>query len=97
MLVASYSATDSPRFNFFGAGFVAGDGDSAVTCAHVVPPDAAAEANRSMVVHVWAELRGINSITKDVLHDLAMLRFVGAAAAPLTVAAGDLVREGQNA
>lgn len=99
-LVGSYSATDSPRFNFFGTGFVVRDGNSLVTCAHVLQVDANPNAARTLAIQVWTdgrwEHRIVKSVAKDALRDLSVLSFDGAPVPALILADGDSVREGQD-
>lgn len=99
-LVGSYAETDSPRFTFFGTGFAVRDGNTLVTCAHVVQLEMSATAERKLSVQVrtstgW-EQRNVTSVNKDVPRDLAILRFDGPPVPALQLAAGDTVREGQS-
>lgn len=100
LLVGTYGETDSPRFGFSGTGFVIGDGNLAVTNAHVLPPPARLDATaRQIVVQVPAgkgqwSMRACKVLTVDRSRDLALLRFEGAAAPALQLASAEAIREG---
>ena len=101
LLVGSYAETDSPRFGFHGSGFVVGDGNLAVTNAHVLPQiDSAGEmAQRRVTVQVPAgrglwNMRSAEIVRLDRPHDLALLRFDGPAVPALQLAAPEAVQEG---
>lgn len=85
--VGSYSAKDAPSVAYAGTGFVVGDGRTVATNAHVIEavrrrdrlgqlqvffPDASPLAGRPATV-----------LAEDRFHDVALLRFEGAAATPL--------------
>lgn len=100
LLVGTYAETDSPRFGFRGTGFVIGNGNLAVTNAHVLPPPAQADdTERAIVVRVaqgkgqWSERR-CTVVRLDRPHDLALLRFDGPPAPPLQLASTEQVKEG---
>jgi S1-C subfamily serine protease len=100
LLIGTYAETDSPRFGFSGTGFVVGDGNLAVTNAHVLPPPSRIDGvDRKLVVQVpgargqWS-MRGCTVLTLDRPHDLALLRFDGPAAPALQLAQPEQVREG---
>ena len=101
VIVGSFKATDSPRFRLRGTGFVVGDGNLAVTNAHVLPDASENTADMSIVVQV----RGADSVLQmrpavvlevDKLHDLTLLRFQGAAVPAMPIRDSDTVREGQS-
>lgn len=99
VLVGTYAETDSPRFSFRGTGFVVADGTYVVTCAHVLPDPAAPESARKLMVHTYAgdrewKARETELIAVDRLHDLALLRFRGAAVPAVKLAEPNQVREG---
>ena len=90
VLVGVYSATDNPRFSFRGTGFVVQDGNHVITNAHVLPELGGVNASKQMAVQVWASstlwtLRLATLTERDVLHDLALLRFEGIAAPAVTL------------
>lgn len=101
VIIGSFRATDSPRFRLRGTGFVVGDGNLAATNAHVLPGPAENMANASMAVQVRAadgefRLRQATVVEVDAQHDMALLRFEGAAAPALSIRDSDTVREGQS-
>lgn len=108
VLLGSYQALGSPRFALRGAGFVVGMGEQAhsnlvVTNAHVLAATAAATPDndpRALVVQIGAadhpwEMRHADVLVLDREHDLALLRFEGAAAPALHVRDSLDVQEGQ--
>jgi S1-C subfamily serine protease len=102
LVVGSYKETNNPRFSLAGTGFVIGDGNFAVTNAHVIDRLPDADARGSLVVQVrgkeprsW-QLRKAVLVEIDTPHDLALLRFEGPAVAALALRDSDAVREGQS-
>lgn len=100
VVVGTFKATDNPRFRMRGTGFVVGDGRMVVTNAHVLPDASEDATNVSLVVQVRTaerelQMRQATVLEVDRLHDLALLRFEGAAAAPMAIRDSDTVREGQ--
>ncbi len=100
VVVGSYRATDSPRFRLRGTGFVVGDGNLAVTNAHVLPEATENTANMSIVVQVRRangelSMRQATVLEVDRVHDLAVLRFEGASAPAMRIRDSETVREGQ--
>ena len=100
VLIGTFKATNSPRFSMRGTGFVAGDGNLAVTNAHVIPDGADADADAKIVVQVRLgqnemQMRQATLLEIDKVHDLALLKFEGAALPKLVVRDSDTVREGQ--
>lgn len=99
VLVGTYSPTDSPRFGFRGSGFVVADGNLVITNAHVLPAPDATEAERRVAIQIrlpsgdW-EMRSARIAVLDRPHDLAALRFDGAPAPALPIAAPRVAREG---
>ena len=107
VIVGTFNATNSPRFSLRGTGFVVGDGNWAVTNAHVVPDGAEAALDSKLVVQVRANssvqaaqgelnMRQATVMEVDKLHDLALLQFDGAPVPKLTLRDSDTVREGQS-
>lgn len=102
LLVGTFGVLDSPRFSFRGSGFVVGDGQQAITSAHVLPPDSAtASGERQVAVQVYGgdgqwSLRKASVAAVDQAHDLALLRFEGAPAPTLKLAEGLTQREGSE-
>jgi serine protease Do len=102
LIVGSYKETNNPRFSLAGTGFVVGDGNFAVTNAHVIDRLPDADARGSLAVQVrgkeprsW-QLRKAALVEIDTPHDLALLRFEGPAVAALALRDSDAVREGQS-
>ncbi len=102
VLVGTYRATDTPRFQFLGTGFVVDDGSRVVTNAHVTSRvDTASADGPVLAVQVPAgggawSLRHVKVLEVNTPQDLALLQFDGSAVAALAVAASDLVREGDD-
>ena len=106
-IVGTYNATNSPRFNLRGTGFVVGNGNWVVTNAHVIPDGAEADLASKLVVQVRVDAKGqaaqgelamrqATVLEVDKLHDLALLQFDGAPVPKLTLRDSDTVREGQS-
>lgn len=99
VMVGTYSATDSPRFNFRGSGFIVADGRLAVTNAHVLPTPEQFSGDRKVVVQVrdasgkWA-IRQVTQTRSNPGTDLALLSFDGEPGAPLQMD-GLAAREGE--
>ena len=101
VLVGTFKATNSPRFNLRGTGFVAGDGNFVVTNAHVIPDGPETDPEAKIVIQVRTaqgelQARVANILEIDKQRDLALLQFDGAAVQKLTVRDSDTVREGQS-
>ena len=101
LLVGTFKATHSPRFTLRGTGFVVGDGNLAVTNAHVIPEDLDKDPELKIVVQGRTaqnemQVRMASILEIDKLRDLALLKFDGAALPKLTVRDSDAVREGQS-
>lgn len=100
VVVGSFRSTDSPRFRMRGTGFVVADGNLAVTNLHVLPDGGEDMDNASIVVQVRRDggelsMRQATVVQVDRVHDLALLRFEGAAAPAMTIGDSAAVREGQ--
>ncbi|WP_198937854.1 serine protease [Pelomonas sp. KK5] len=99
-LIGTYAETDSPRFGFRGTGFVVGNGNLAITNAHVLPPPMTGEVQRRLVVQLrrangdWAP-RTATVLALDKSRDLALLKFDGPAA-PALALRKTIVREGTS-
>ncbi len=101
VIVGTFKVTNSPRFTLRGTGFVAGDGNWAVTNAHVVPDGTDFDPDAKIVVQVRTgqndlQMRQATVLEVDKLHDLALLQFDGAAVPKLALRDSDTVREGQS-
>ncbi len=105
VIVGTYSATANPRFQLRGTGFVAGQGNWAVTNAHVIPEDlrnhAGADSGTRLVVQArtgpaeWS-MRTATVLDLDLVHDLALLKFDGPTLPMLNISDAALVKEGQT-
>ncbi len=92
--------TRSPAIAFFGTGFVAGDGLSVITNAHVVPA-VSGEAGKETLGIVLRERNGIafrpaRLVAIDREHDLAHLRLEGEPLPALQLGEPDRAIEGQE-
>lgn len=101
LVVGTFRATDSPRFRMRGTGFVVANGNLAITNAHVLPASTENMATMSLVVQVRRpdgslSMRQSTVLQVDPVHDLALMRFEGAAAPPMQIADSQAVREGQS-
>ncbi len=101
VIVGTFKATNSPRFNMRGTGFVAGDGNLAVTNAHVIPDGAEVDPDAKIVVQVRIgqnelQMRQATVLEIDKQHDLALLQFEGPSVPKLVLRDSDTVREGQS-
>ena len=100
LVVGTYRATDNPRFRMRGTGFVVADGNLAITNAHVLPESTENMASMTLVVQVRRpggelSMRQATLLQVDRVHDLALLRFEGAAAPALRIRDSNTAREGQ--
>lgn len=100
VIVGTFNATDSPRFQLRGTGFLVGDGQRLITNAHVVPDEAAGPGAPSLVVQVsnggeW-QMRAVTLIGRDDARDLALLRLSGPAGPALRLSDSARVREGDT-
>ena len=101
VLVGTFKATNSPRFTLRGTGFVVGDGNFAVTNAHVIPEGLEKDPESKIVIQVRTpqselQARVATILEIDKLRDLALLQFDGPAVPKLTIRDSDTVREGQS-
>lgn len=102
-IVGSYKATNNPRFALRGTGFVVGEGGAGqgnliVTNAHVLQQPDGGNLNVQWVVQLRAgaqwQVRAAQVLEIDAAHDLALLRFEGAAVTAFKVGDSGRVREG---
>jgi len=97
--VGTHQRARSPQFVFRGTGFVVGDGTLVATNAHVLP-EAVDSTQRETIAILFggerdAQVREAKAVAIDREHDLALLRFTGAALPALPVGDSDRVREGE--
>lgn len=101
VIVGTYKATDNPRFQVRGTGFVVGEGNTVVSNAHVLPDAMGLSEAPVLVVQVrgsdgqW-QMRRVERHHLDEAHDLALLRIEGPAAPALAVGDSGRVREGDD-
>jgi len=106
LIVGSYKAMGSPRFNLRGTGFIVSDGkpfgsNFLITNAHVLMQTTEEETEATLVVQLnvgkneW-QMRSASVVDVDKVHDLALLRFDGLAVPALRVADSEKVVEGQS-
>lgn len=100
VIVGTFKPTNSPRFTMRGTGFVVGNGNLAITNAHVLPEGADFDADTRLVLLVRQapddlQMRQASVLEVDKLHDLVLLRFDGAPVPALALRDSDGVREGQ--
>lgn len=97
--VGSMLKTRTPPMHFIGTGFVAGDGLSVLTCAHVIDKLLAANPNEVIGILTGqgetAQFRPARVASIDIEHDLALLRLAGAPLPALALGDAATVREGQ--
>ena len=100
VILGTYKSTNSPRFALRGTGFVVGDGNLAITNAHVLPQPGKDDADATLVIQVRVgpdqfQMRPATVLGVDLPHDLALLRFAGSAVPALKLGNSDAVREGK--
>jgi serine protease Do len=99
VIVGTFRATDSPRFQLRGTGFLVGDGQRLVTNAHVLPEGPAVTGEPVLVVQVrtgsgeW-QMRSVSLLGRDDARDLALLRMAGEPGPALKLGEAARVREG---
>lgn len=99
--VGTFQKTRSPAFNFHGTGFAIGTGNFVATNAHVLPPPLNKEQREILVVAVPrpgedADLRAAEVVALDRGYDLAILKILGPALPPLSLAPTSRVLEGET-
>ena len=97
--VGSLQKLRTPPMNFIGTGFVAGDGLSVLTCAHVIQKLLDAKTDEVIGILTGqgeaAQFRPAKVVSIDTEHDLALLRLAGAPLPALALGDAGTVREGQ--
>jgi serine protease Do len=101
VVIGTHAKTRSPAFVMKGTGFVVGNGTLVATNAHVVPETLDLASGETLVIQALpgrpgAYLRKAITAVKDQAHDLALLRFEGAALPALVLHNASAVREGQS-
>ena len=100
VIVGTYKSTNSPRFGLRGTGFVVGNGNMAITNAHVLPESKEVDLAAELVIQIKTgddkfQVRPVTVLDIDVAHDLALLQFDGPALPAVSLGKSDEVREGQ--
>lgn len=100
VIVGYHKSTNNPRFTLRGSGFVALNGNSAITNAHVLLGPSEDSSGFALVVQVRGskgelQMRQATVLEVDRLHDLALLRFDGEPVPALVLRDSNTVREGQ--
>ena len=101
VIVGTFKATNSPRFTLRGTGFVVGDGNFAVTNAHVIPEGLEKDPESKIVIQARTPQNELQARLATVLEidkprDLALLQFDGPPVPKLSIRDSDAVREGQS-
>ncbi len=100
VVVGTYNKLRNPSFEMRGTGFAVGDGHMIATNAHVVPDTLNAATNETLVALLPGsgepQPRELQLVTKDVIHDVALLRLAGAPLPPVKLRNPEDVPEGQS-
>ncbi len=98
--IGSYQPGRSPGGQPKGTGFVVGDGRTVATCYHIVKPPLNLDQNETWAVFLGqgreVHVRLAKVIATDPAHDLALLRFEGAALPTLKLGDTQQAREGEQ-
>ncbi len=97
--VGSFHKLRSPPVNFLGTGFVIEDGLHVITNVHVIS-DLSTDKNKNSLIIITGkgdkpELRNATIVALDKEHDLALLRFEGAALPVMKLGNSSKIREGK--
>jgi serine protease Do len=100
VIVGTFKSTNSPRFGLRGTGFVVGNGNLAITNAHVLPESKDVDVDAELVIQIKIgddkfQVRPVTIVDIDMAHDLALLHFDGPALPAAFLGNSDEVREGQ--
>ncbi len=102
VLVGTYKATNNPRFQLRGSGFIVGDGTKIVTNAHVLPEQGSLQEGQILVAQLrlgqggeW-QMRPVTHLETDPAHDLSLLQMDGPAAPAIAIGDSSRVREGDD-
>ena len=94
--VGTVLVTRRPPGNFVATGFVVGDGRHALTNAHALPESLDEKRREHLaVITMDQSVRRAEVVARDEEHDVALLRFQGAALPSLELDAERRVREGE--
>ena len=96
--VGSFHPSRSPRANLMGTGFVVGDGNYVVSCAHIFAGILDSEKNETWAVMTGRDrqmkVRNATIVLRDKARDLILLRIEGEPMPAIKLAQSDTVREG---
>ena len=96
--IGTFLQTRRPPAKLMGTGFAVGDGRHVVTNAHVIPDLIDEENKEFLCIFVGtgedAKIRPAKLISKDVVHDLALLKISGDVLPSMSLAYSKDVREG---
>lgn len=101
VLVGSFKATDSPRFQLRGTGFIVGNGQLVVTNAHALPEEPTTPDAPRLVVPTrdgkgaW-QVQAVKVLEIDDGWDLALLRMEVGAGPAVVVGDSSRIREGEE-
>ena len=100
LAIGTYERTRSPQLRLMGTGFVIGDGNLAVTNAHVVRTPMDIETGEKLIVLARTpsgalETREAVKVAFDPEHDLALLKISGSKLPAMVLGADDTIREGE--
>lgn len=100
LIVGTFKSTNSPRFGMRGTGFVVGNGNLAITNAHVLPDPKDADVAAGLVIQIKIgddkfQIRPVTVLDIDSAHDLALLQFEGPPLPAVSLGNSDEVREGK--
>ncbi len=97
--VGTYEAMRRPPGIFRGTGFAVADGRHVLTNAHVIPEKLDKKRKERLVIFVGrgrkAQVRNVEVVAEDSVHDLVVLRLDGPPLPPLRLSRSR-VREGQS-
>lgn len=98
--VGTFNKARTPRFQFYGTGFVVGDGTLVATNAHVIPT-VLDTANQEVLVvatgtGVDLSVRTVSKLAVDSEHDVALVKMAGSALPALRLREDARAREGDE-
>lgn len=97
--VGTYQETRRPPAKFFGTGFVVGNGNQVMTCAHVVAQNLNKAHGEYLAVFQGTRhvaIRRVVNVHEDPDHDVAILGIDGPPMPALTLGDDSKVEEGQS-
>ncbi|MDF1643386.1 MAG: serine protease [Pseudomonadales bacterium] len=98
--IGTYKIDNRPPAKLAGTGFVVSDGRHLITNSHVIPNMLDQNHNEFLVAFVGVgnqpDIRRVELLERDTVHDLALLKMEGAALPALKIRSSKIVREGEN-